>query len=95
MAVRVTAHRILGRGLTARPVLLAASYGLCQQAFSVLLGTIDTLRADFLGAYGRREARRSVINGLSNSGFLFTSGATHSILSLHLHPLLDTGPLCR
>ncbi len=38
---------------------------------SVLLITVDTLRADFLGAYGRQEARTPFLDSLARNGYQF------------------------
>lgn len=57
----------------------------------VLLVTIDTLRADHLGSYGRREIRTPVIDGLADNGVLFERAFTPAIMTLPSHASILTG----
>ena len=59
-------------------VLLSAIAGACRRADtthpaarSLLLFTIDTLRADHVGAYGYARARTPAIDALARSGTTF------------------------
>ena len=96
-----------GSGLTARgvtlllltlsplPLTLAAA---CSQASSskpsarnVLLITIDTLRADHVGAYGWARARTSALDGLAKNGALFERAYAAAPITLPSHATLLTG----
>src|SRR5678815_1375509 len=58
---------------------------------SVLLITIDTLRADHLGAYGDRDIRTPVIDTLADEGVLFENAITPAIETLPSHATILTG----
>ncbi|MBI5432036.1 MAG: sulfatase-like hydrolase/transferase [Planctomycetes bacterium] len=60
---------------------------------SVLLVTIDTLRADFLGCYGREQARTPTLDGLAASGFRFEHATAHTVLTGPSHASVLTGRL--
>ncbi len=60
---------------------------------SLLLITIDTLRADHLGAYGRRSAETPNLDRLASSGLLVENAFTHSPVTLSSHAVLLTGRL--
>lgn len=60
---------------------------------SVLLVTVDTLRADRLGAYGDAEARTPVLDALAREGVLFERAFTPVPLTLPAHATLLTGLL--
>jgi choline-sulfatase len=57
----------------------------------VLLITIDTLRADHIGAYGCRKAETPTIDGLARSGVLFEHAYSQVPLTLASHTSLLTG----
>jgi choline-sulfatase len=57
----------------------------------VLLITIDTLRADRLGCYGRAQAATPAIDGLAGEGLLFRRAYTPVPLTLPAHATLLTG----
>ena len=57
---------------------------------SVLLVSIDTLRADHLGCYGAR-AKTPTIDGLAAEGVLFERAVSHVPLTLPSHASLLTG----
>ena len=61
----------------------------------ILLITIDTLRADRVGAYGDPEARTPVIDGLAAGGVLFREAHSVTPLTLPSHATLLTGQLPR
>jgi choline-sulfatase len=58
---------------------------------SVLLVTIDTLRADRVGAYGDAEARTPQLDALATRGLVFTQAHTPVPLTLPAHASLLTG----
>ena len=58
---------------------------------NVLLITIDTLRADHIGAYGYKEAATPTIDGLARSGLLFEHAYSQVPLTLASHTSLLTG----
>ncbi|MCK6446723.1 MAG: sulfatase [Planctomycetes bacterium] len=58
---------------------------------SVLLVTIDTLRADFVGCYGRREARTPALDALAARGVRFAAATTHSVVTGPSHATILTG----
>lgn len=60
---------------------------------SVLLVTIDTLRADRLGAYGDARARTPVLDGLARQGAVFERAYTPVPITLPAHVSLMTGLL--
>jgi arylsulfatase A-like enzyme len=89
--------------LLAFAVLLAA-FGLAAQRFlkrapaadprlSILLITIDTLRADALGAYGRPSAGTPVIDRLARAGVRFSRAHAHNVVTLPSHANILTGRL--
>jgi len=57
----------------------------------VLLITIDTLRADHVGAYGFRRAETRTIDGLARTGVLFEHAYSQVPLTLASHTSLLTG----
>ena len=60
---------------------------------SALLVTIDTLRADGIGAYGNPAARTPTIDGLAAEGVLFETAITHSVLTGPSHSTILSGLL--
>ena len=60
---------------------------------SLLVVTIDTLRADHIGAYGYAPARTPVIDGLARRGIRFARAFSHVPLTLPSHCTLFTGLL--
>ena len=58
---------------------------------SVLLVTIDTLRADRVGAYGYNKARTPVIDQLARDGVLFRQAITQSVFTGPSHATILTG----
>src|SRR5262245_38326572 len=75
---------LTGCSRPARPTLVAAPT-------SVLLITIDTLRADRLGAYGDPKARTPNIDALAHDGVLFESAYAAAPITLPSHVTLMTG----
>lgn len=60
---------------------------------SVLLVSIDTLRADALGAYGNAGARTPWIDRLAREGVRFDAAHAHNVVTLPSHANLLTGRL--
>ncbi len=60
-------------------------------ATSVVLVTIDTLRADHVGAYGADFARTPTLDALAAEGVLFETAITATPLTLPSHATLFTG----
>ena len=58
---------------------------------SVLLVSIDTLRADFLGAYGRAEARTPTLDRLAQEGALFEHAIVQAVITGPSHASMLTG----
>ena len=57
----------------------------------VLLVTLDTVRADHLGAYGYADARTPTIDALARSGVVFDNAFTSAPMTLPAHATLLTG----
>ena len=53
-----------------------------EPGLSVLLITVDTLRADALGAYGSRSALTPWMDRLAASGVLFEDAHAHNVVTL-------------
>ena len=60
---------------------------------SVLLVSIDTLRADALGCYGRADAGTPWIDRLAAGGVRFETARAHNVVTLPSHSNLLTGRL--
>jgi arylsulfatase A-like enzyme len=60
---------------------------------NVLLITVDTLRADRLGAYGNPEASTPVIDALAARGARFENAVTPAVMTLPSHASIMTGTL--
>lgn len=60
---------------------------------NILLVTIDTLRADHLGAYGYRRATSPAIDQLAREGTLFEHGWAHAPSTRYSMPAILTGRL--
>ncbi|MFI5184997.1 MAG: sulfatase, partial [Vicinamibacteria bacterium] len=58
---------------------------------SVLLVTIDTLRADALGCYGRKGAETPWIDRLAEGGVRFEEAHAHNVVTLPSHANLLSG----
>src|SRR5207244_96966 len=62
-----------------------------RRAPSVLLVTVDTLRADRLGCYGDERARTPTIDRLARAGTLFENAFTPVPITLASHASILTG----
>lgn len=58
---------------------------------NILFVTFDTTRADHIGAYGWRHARRPAIDGLARDGVLFKNAYAPIGLTLLSHTSMMTG----
>lgn len=71
----------------ARPALLRAA------GLNVLLVTIDTLRADAVGAYGRPGGATPALDRIARAGVRFTDARAHNVVTLPSHANLLSGLL--
>ena len=87
-------------GLTIALALLAAAAGCRRDGApsaapaerpNVLLVTIDTLRADHLGCYGRQAAMTPTIDALARRGVRFATAVAHAPLTGPSHASILTG----
>ena len=62
-----------------------------EPAWNVLLITLDTTRADHIGAYGYKTAQTPNIDRLARQGVRFENGYTSVPLTLPSHSTLFTG----
>src|SRR5256885_7112859 len=81
---------------------IAAGSGACRRAslepavsrragLDVLLITIDTLRADAVGAYGNRRASTPTIDRLAGAGIRFADAHAHTVTTLASHANILSG----
>jgi choline-sulfatase len=62
-----------------------------EPGLSVLLITIDTLRADALGAYGNTKVATPGLDRLSSGGVRFSRASAHNVVTLPSHVNIFTG----
>jgi arylsulfatase A-like enzyme/Tfp pilus assembly protein PilF len=62
-----------------------------EPGLSVLLVSIDTLRADALGSYGRAGAETPWLDGLAQAGVRFERAHAHNVVTLPSHANLLSG----
>jgi arylsulfatase A-like enzyme/Flp pilus assembly protein TadD len=62
-----------------------------EAGLNVLLITIDTLRADAIGAYGNPRARTPWIDRLAAGGVRFTEARAHNVVTLPSHANILSG----
>ena len=62
-----------------------------ERGLSVLLITVDTLRADALGAYGNRDALTPWMDRLAASGVRFDDAHAHNVVTLPSHANILSG----
>jgi len=79
------------RGLCALALLWAAGCGDAGGPPSLLLITLDTTRADRIGAYGHASAQTPVIDGLARQGILFEQALAPAPTTLPSHTSILTG----
>ena len=87
-------------GLTAMGLLLVAAAALVMvrrpalprdPGLSVLLISIDTLRADALGAYGNKDVQTPWIDRLATQGIRFTRAHAHNVVTFPSHSNILSG----
>ncbi|MFQ5720489.1 MAG: sulfatase-like hydrolase/transferase [Acidobacteriota bacterium] len=71
----------------------AANDATHDDAFSVLLVTLDTTRADRLGAYGGSSSVSPAFDALARRGIIYRQATTTSPLTLPAHATLLTGEI--
>ncbi len=62
-----------------------------EPGLNVLLVTVDTLRADALGAYGRRAAATPWMDRLAKDGARFADARAHNVVTLPSHASILSG----
>ena len=60
------------------------------QALNLVIITLDTTRADFLGAYGSRDVETPALDRLAREGVLFEQAMTSAPLTLPAHSTIFT-----
>ncbi len=87
--------RFLLGAIPAAPVLFLgvalANTDVSPKKLNLLLISIDTLRADYLGCYGGRAAATPNIDALAGRGVLFKRAFAHNPLTLPSHANILTG----
>lgn len=87
-------NKILGLVLCIFAVAVGATLFIVKQRRSnpsILLITLDTTRADRIGAYGYKNARTPALDGLAKEGVLFERAISPAPLTLPVHASLFTG----
>ena len=86
------------RWMVARPTrtgsgvdLGALPRGVLRDHLNLVLVTLDTTRADRIGAYGARDVETPTFDALARSGVLFEQAASVAPLTLPAHSSLFTG----
>ncbi len=72
-------------------VLVVLSWGCSRPSYSVLLVTLDTTRADALGAYGNRSGITPHLDRLAIEGVVYERAFTVAPLTLPAHASMFTG----
>jgi arylsulfatase A-like enzyme/Flp pilus assembly protein TadD len=78
------------------PLIAWGSIGCSREPLpprNVLLVTVDTLRADALGAYGNRQAATPTIDTMAQHGLRFDNARAHNVVTLPSHANILTGRL--
>lgn len=79
-----------GLGWALAAAVLAAGCG-SRPGFNLLVVTLDTTRADFLGCYGKAGARTPNVDRLAAEGTLFEHAQTTAPITLPAHTTMFTG----
>ena len=82
---------LLAASALAVVVVSASALSQPAQRPNVLLITIDTLRADRVGAYGYKGAHTPVLDRLAAEGVRFDDATAHAVLTLPAHAAILTG----
>ena len=69
----------------------ATNEGATEESLNVILITIDTLRADALGAYGQERFTSPNLDQLAKEGVLFSQAMTSAPSTLPSHSSIMTG----
>src|SRR5262245_33288463 len=64
-----------------------------EAGLNVLLITVDTLRADAIGAYGQPGGITPVVDRLAASGVRFSNAHAHNVVTLPSHANILSGRL--
>jgi arylsulfatase A-like enzyme/Flp pilus assembly protein TadD len=93
-----TGGEVLRRAIVGAFVVLAATVAACrggrakgEPGLDVLLITVDTLRADALGAFGNERASTPWIDRLAEGGLRFTRAYAHNVVTLPSHSNILSG----
>jgi arylsulfatase A-like enzyme/Flp pilus assembly protein TadD len=81
------------RELLLAACLLALAAGAAGARKNLLVVTVDTLRADRLGAYGSKSGATPNLDRLAAAGIVFEQAFTHTPVTLPAHATLFTGRL--
>ena len=65
--------------------------GVSRDRLNVVLVTLDTTRADRIGAYGSKDVRTPTFDGLADAGVLFEQAVSVAPLTLPAHSSIFTG----
>lgn len=65
--------------------------GVPRDRLNLVIVTLDTTRADRIGAYGAREVETPVVDGLAREGVLFEQAVSVAPLTLPAHSSMFTG----
>ena len=65
--------------------------GVSRSNLNVVLITLDTLRADFVGTYGNAQVRTPHLDRLGSEGVVFEQAMTSAPLTLPAHSSIFTG----
>jgi arylsulfatase A-like enzyme/cytochrome c-type biogenesis protein CcmH/NrfG len=88
--------RLFAIAISLQPLAMTVGCGMSAPqpkpaARNLLLITIDTLRADHVGAYGYTRARTGVLDGLASSGAMFERAYAAAPITLPSHATLLSG----
>ena len=93
MSIAINRRVLCLPGAAALCLALAVGSMSCrrEQPVNLVIVSMDTTRADHLGAYGYREGRTPNIDALATDGFLFRNHLTPVPITLPAHTTLLTG----
>ncbi len=88
-----TVLSVIALGAAAAWYLKARQATLARQNFNVVIITLDTTRADRIGAYGDRTASTPNLDRLAQEGVVFEQAISSAPLTLPAHSTMFTGML--
>jgi choline-sulfatase len=91
IAVAVVAVGVIGFGLWNRSRTAAGGSAIARARDNILLVTLDTMRADRLGAYGYARARTRHLDKLASEGVRFEWAFSPAPITLPAHASILTG----